>query len=106
MIIENHTLKISHSYQKKGYRDFDESCEADFQCNKSANVEQQQQLNNQTVYLFSFITGNLSLGQPCIHEIQCMGTKNAGRCLNAKCLCNEGFALEKLRCLPGKQIEI
>ena len=34
-----------------------------------------KQPNNQFVYLFSFLSGNLSLGQYCMHEIQCTGTK-------------------------------
>nr|XP_022301332.1 tenascin-like isoform X2 [Crassostrea virginica] len=47
--------------------------------------------------------GNLSLDQSCSHDAQCTSTENGGRCLNGKCFCNEGFALENLRCVPGKR---
>ena len=49
------------------------------------------------------MSGNLSLGQSCVHDTQCKGTQNAGRCLNGECFCEEGFVLQKLRCLPGKR---
>ena len=30
-----------------------------------------------------------------------MGTKNARKCLDGECFCEEGYVLQDLRCLPG-----
>lgn len=48
-----------------------------------------------------FLLGNLSLGQSCVDDLQCTGTKNGGNCRNGKCLCEKGFVLQRLKCLPG-----
>nr|XP_022297578.1 tenascin-like isoform X2 [Crassostrea virginica] len=49
------------------------------------------------------LKSNLSLGQSCVHDMQCKGTRNAERCLNGECFCEEGFVLQGLRCLPDRR---
>ena len=48
------------------------------------------------------LVGNLSLGQTCLDDVQCKGTKNGGNCLNGVCFCEKGFVIQNLRCLQGK----
>ncbi|XP_078309665.1 uncharacterized protein LOC111106968 isoform X2 [Crassostrea virginica] len=49
------------------------------------------------------LKSNLSLGQSCVHDMQCKGTRNAEKCLNGECFCEEGFVLQRLRCLPDRR---
>ena len=46
-------------------------------------------------------SGNLSLGQTCVHASQCTGTTNCRRCLEDICICDEGFLPHDLLCLHG-----
>ena len=49
------------------------------------------------------MSGNLSLGQSCTHNLQCTGTTHGERCFDGECFCEEGYVLQRLRCLLGKQ---
>lgn len=46
-------------------------------------------------------SGNLTLGQSCVHDTQCTGTEYVGTCIEGVCFCNEGYDLYQLQCLPG-----
>lgn len=55
----------------------------------------------------SLILGNLSLGQPCTHNVQSTGTEHGEKCLKGECVCEEGFVSQKDTCIhvPNKTMD-